>query len=380
MRRIPSYRLHKSTGQAVVTLSGHDHYLGPHGSPESHAAYQRVVAEWLSRNRQPETERTPDLTVSELLTAYMAFALVYYRKADPDSGELVETSQVGRLRYALAPVRQLYGDTPARAFGPLALKAVQAHLVGRGLCRKYVNQLVDSVKRVWKWAVSEQLVPAGCYEALRCVPGLRAGRTQARESVRVLPAPADAIPPVKALLSRHLAACVDLQLYTGCRPGEALAIRPREVDRSADVWLYRPGDHKTLHHQHERVILIGPRAQAVLAPFLLRPDNVYCFVPREAVEEQYRERGYSCKGLAGRYPHPRYQPATYAQQVRNACRRAGVAPWHPHQLRHNAATELVAAFGWAVAQTVLGHATLSATRIYGESDLKAAMEAIRKVG
>jgi hypothetical protein len=37
--RIPSYRLHKPTGQAVVTLSGKDQYLGRHGSPESRAAY-----------------------------------------------------------------------------------------------------------------------------------------------------------------------------------------------------------------------------------------------------------------------------------------------------------------------------------------------------
>lgn len=30
--RIPSYRLHKASGQAVVTLDGRDHYLGVHDS------------------------------------------------------------------------------------------------------------------------------------------------------------------------------------------------------------------------------------------------------------------------------------------------------------------------------------------------------------
>jgi hypothetical protein len=29
--RIPSYRLHKPTGQAVVTIDGKDHYLALHG-------------------------------------------------------------------------------------------------------------------------------------------------------------------------------------------------------------------------------------------------------------------------------------------------------------------------------------------------------------
>ena len=35
--RTPSYRLHKPTGQAVVTLSGRDIYLGKYGSIESKA-------------------------------------------------------------------------------------------------------------------------------------------------------------------------------------------------------------------------------------------------------------------------------------------------------------------------------------------------------
>jgi hypothetical protein len=32
--KTPSYRLHKGSGQAVVTLSGKDIYLGVHGSEE----------------------------------------------------------------------------------------------------------------------------------------------------------------------------------------------------------------------------------------------------------------------------------------------------------------------------------------------------------
>jgi hypothetical protein len=36
--RKPSYRLHKRTGQAVVTIDGKDIYLGKHGSRPSKAA------------------------------------------------------------------------------------------------------------------------------------------------------------------------------------------------------------------------------------------------------------------------------------------------------------------------------------------------------
>ena len=38
-QQVPSYRLHKASGQAVVTLCGRDLYLGPHGSPESRSKY-----------------------------------------------------------------------------------------------------------------------------------------------------------------------------------------------------------------------------------------------------------------------------------------------------------------------------------------------------
>jgi hypothetical protein len=31
VNRLPKYRKHKATGQAVVTLNGSDCYLGPHG-------------------------------------------------------------------------------------------------------------------------------------------------------------------------------------------------------------------------------------------------------------------------------------------------------------------------------------------------------------
>ena len=46
---VPSYRLHKQSGQAVVTLTLNgvrkDILLGPHGSPESKEEYERVLAQ-----------------------------------------------------------------------------------------------------------------------------------------------------------------------------------------------------------------------------------------------------------------------------------------------------------------------------------------------
>ena len=62
VHKLPSYRLHKPSGQAVVTLGGRDVYLGPHNSRTSRAEYDRVVAEWLANGRQLITSPPDDAT------------------------------------------------------------------------------------------------------------------------------------------------------------------------------------------------------------------------------------------------------------------------------------------------------------------------------
>lgn len=40
---IPSYRLHKQSGQAIVTIAGRDHLLGKHDTPDSRRKYDRLI-------------------------------------------------------------------------------------------------------------------------------------------------------------------------------------------------------------------------------------------------------------------------------------------------------------------------------------------------
>ena len=75
--RVPSYRRHKPSGQAVVTLNGHDYYLGRYGTKQSKAEYQRLVGEWLAGGGAcPPGD---DLTIAELCFAYVRYAKGYYR-------------------------------------------------------------------------------------------------------------------------------------------------------------------------------------------------------------------------------------------------------------------------------------------------------------
>src|SRR5687768_14170551 len=79
--QIPSYRLHKQSGQAIVTLSGKDHLLGTYGSAASKEMYKRLTAEWLAGGGAALNAVT-DLTVVELIRDFLVHAKLYYRHVD----------------------------------------------------------------------------------------------------------------------------------------------------------------------------------------------------------------------------------------------------------------------------------------------------------
>ncbi len=181
--RIPKYRLHKGSGQALVQINGERIYLGKYGSAESKEKYQRIIAEWLvsvSEPKQgdvtsPATVIRHDLPVNEMLLAYLTFAEGYYAKDGEPTKEFV------CMKHALRTLLKLYRTTRARDFGPLALKAVREHMITvEGLSRGVVNHRVNRIKRVFKWAVSEELIPSSIHEGLRSVARLRYGRSEAR--------------------------------------------------------------------------------------------------------------------------------------------------------------------------------------------------------
>ena len=256
---IPSYRRHGASGQAVVCIAGRTHYLGPHGTQASLREYDRVVAEWLARGRASEPLHDAPLTVSELCARYLPFAREYYRK----DGRC--TKVFPAIRIAARYLREWYGRSPAEDFGPLALKAIRQRMVDEGHSRRYVNDHMDRIKRMFKWGASEQLVPPETYQALALVAGLRKGKTEAHETSPVLPVNEGVVDATLPHLSSVVADMVRLQRLTGMRPSEVCSLRPCDLDRSSDVWTYTPAGHKTIHHGRHTFIshaLAGGRTLA----------------------------------------------------------------------------------------------------------------------
>lgn len=441
---VPSYRKHKQSGQAVVTLSGRDHLLGPYGSAKSHRQYDQLIAEWMvagrhlprrtrmaaGRHLAPRPDEESSLTVNELCRAFKEHAQTYYLNRDRTPGREPEN-----FRQVLRRLREIYGDALACEFGPLKLVAFRKTLLqprritdpktGQtltrpGWCRNVANRMILRVKHVFKWGTEQELVPPGVYQALQAVGGLREGRSEARESEPVKPVPEPFIDATRPYLSDTLQAMVDLQLFTGMRPGEVCRMRTVDIDTAADpkgkLWLYIPHRHKTQHHGHKRTVYLGPKAQEVLRPFL-KPDlQAYCFSPAEAERQRHAKQREARKTeptpsqverarvsalrKRKRAPQDHYVIDAYRRAIARAADRADQAAlelaakesrrvklgvrliprWHPHQLRHNAATNLRRQYGLEAAQVILGHRTLSVTEIYAEKNVSAAMKIMAEVG
>jgi integrase len=419
--RKPSYLHHKASGRARVRLRGRDIYLdGEYGSVESYAHYERICREWLLKQDVGRLR----LTVDELCILYTEHASRYYLK----DGKT--TCEVNNVRIALRPLVLLYGTTRAAEFGPSKLKAVREAIIEGGNVRSSINRMIGRIKRMFKWAVSEELVPTEVHVGLSTVSGFRKGRCKAKESEPVKPVSAAAVDAIMPHVSRQVWAMVQLQILTGMRPGEVIAMRGCDMIMSGKVWEYRPESHKTEHHGKSRIIFIGPRAQAVIRDFLKADLAAYLFSPAEARTEfdQKRkadrtspmtpsQRARQRKATPQKKPGKRYTIYSYRQAVVKGCEKAWDMPpelrnpdrglpklpedqqaaerqrrvsearqwrqehcWHPHQLRHSAATTIRREAGLDTARTVLGHSSLNVAEVYAERDENVAREIMGRIG
>ncbi len=340
--------------------------------------------------------------IPDLVRAYTAFADAYY--VDPH-GE--PTKEPKDIRYTMKVLLDCFSALAVDEFGPLRLKTVREAMIDKKWCRTLINQRVGIIRRMFKWAVSEQIVSPVILHGLQAVAGLKRGRTRAKESKRIMPVDEQHVYAILPYTTGVVAAMIELQLMTGMRPAELCLLRPCDLDRSESVWHYYPEKHKNIYRNIERIVSIGPRGQELLRPFLLRTEDAYCFSPAESekqrLEKASRERKtpLSCGNRVGtnRKDNPKriigeqYDSVSYRKAVRYATtaarkviREDGGDPdkqlpyWTPYQLRHTAATKVRKEMGYECAGATLGHTNMSATAIYAERNQGLADEAAKRFG
>jgi len=440
---VPAYLFHKATGQAYVKLpdgvGGYNFvYLGAHGTAASRAAYRQKLAEH-DADREAGgalAAVSANPTVAQVFVAFLRHAAKHYRRPDG-----TPTNEVQEYKALSVLVNEIYASLPAADFGPKKLKAVREMMVAKGWCRRTINQRIDRLRLVFKYAAAEELVPAAVFDALGTVTGLQKGRRpEIPESTKVPPVPDDVVEATLPHLGRHVRGMVEFQRLTGCRPTEACMLRRADIDTGGAVWLYRPPTHKGTWRGSDRIIAIGPAAQKLLREFFTPSIDDYLFSPRRAVEEiraknaaarkTPRYPSHLARNVGKRVERPQRRPAerynriSYFTAVLRACdrafppsaelgrrrieaagdkpaklestkawlarltpeQRAALAQWRkehrwaPNQLRHNHGTKVRKQFGLEAAQVALGHAKADVTQIYAERNLELAVKVAEKIG
>jgi len=410
-KSVPTYLLHKQAGRARIVVPDHlgrpkEILLpGPFNSDESLAEYERMLAVLRTGGgKLPAPSGGVDLTINELVVGFTERKL----EIDYVDAEGAATTEQRNFKVALAPLLRLYGGTIAREFGPVELKATQKAMASGswmtpkeceartknrkaiGWCRRLVSQHISRIRSLFKWAVSEKLAAPMQLVELQSVGPLKRGRG-AREPV--LPVDPEAVERTLDELPPHIRDMVLFQLRSGARPGEVCTMRPRDIDRSGPVWVYRPQSHKTAHHGHLRAIAIGPKAQEAICRHLEAvTQDEFVFSPaRQDAELKAAKRAARKTPVqpsqvdrsrpgGARKPKPRFGPTAYARAIARACKKAGVPHWRPHQLRHTAALLIEREHGAEAARATLGHRTLNMTLHYAGIDLRRAAEVAAKMG
>lgn len=392
----PTLRRHKRAGNAYAYFNGRQVSFGRYDDPRSHQAFAEFFERWLANGRQPfEESRSQATTIADLIARYLDHAAVFYRRADGEPTKTIEA-----IVYAVRPLLQLFASTPAETFTVQALKLVRDRMVQADLARSTVNNRITRIVQMFRWGSEEALVPAAVYHELRVLRALQRGRSKARETEPRRPVPREHVDAVLPRVSRQIAGIVELMWWSGMRSSEALAVRLADIDQTGDLWEYKLRHHKTLHHGKERIVILGPKAQEVLRPFLMRvpaPDpELPLFSASEAEAERNAKRrkdrvtsmrpsdGRRMRKRAertdGRKVGDRYTVGSLRRAIGRACKEAGIPHWTPHQLRHAAATRIRQAAGVEAASLALGHSNLATTEIYAEASKERTREIMRELG
>jgi len=337
---VPSYRLHKASGQAVVTVAGKDFYLGAFGSDDSRRRYGEIVAARAAGRpldpfaRQPaERPADPGPSMAELSIAFLDYAEQYYVK----NGR--QTDEVDCYRSLMRVLLEPFALLAVEEFGPNELRALRHQMIEKGWARGYINRQVNRLRHMVKWGVGRDFAHPDVLARLQAVEPLLRGRSDAVET-----RPRQAVPPERIAAVRQVIRSqttkdlMQLQLLTATRPGELLGLTTGQIDRSGAVWTARLSSHKTEHFGKTRVLAFGTRAQTILRPYL-QPDQ-----PDQRLFAIRRD--------------------TYASIIRRACDRAGVPRFVPNELRNTAGTQIMESHGFEAARAMLGQSHPSMTLHY----------------
>lgn len=360
----PQLRRHEASGRAFVFYGGRSHYLGPWNTAEARRAYREFVGRWESANRPrtaPATSRRPGglgVTVAELVDEFDTWADGHYRRQDGSP-----TDEVRAFRVSLAPLVARHAGRSVEDILARDLREIVDGWKASKLARKTINKRLGRLKFLFRWGAGEpELVTETTAARLSMVRGLALG--DGVETDEVQPVPLRDLAATLRALPGNLATMARVQYYSGARPGEVCRMRADEVHKTSirlggrtiksppGVWIFTPGQHKTVKRGQFVFYFLGPRCQAALLPFIEAARDGFLFYARR------------------QQVNPCYRPDHYSKEVGDRAEAAGVSRWSPGRLRHNFLTRWDAIAGIEAGSSAVSHRHLSTTAVYVQRDMK----------
>lgn len=206
---------------------------------------------------------------------------------------------------------------------------------GKQMAVRTINSYLQRVKRLYEWAAQKGYLPQSLSD--RIAQAKPATGRQGRVTQQVPPVPIEGLRAVfrycrdsRYKRLRELRDMMRFQLRTGCRNGELLILRGKDISRVDDFWIWKPYKYKTQATGRTRQIMVSARAMAIIRPYLDRVGN-----------DQH----------IWSYPDAK----NYYQAVRNVVLKSGCERWHPYQLRHSFVTNIAYKHGLMAARDLAGH-------------------------
>jgi hypothetical protein len=170
-------------------------------------------------------EREDPVCIALLVDRYLSHAVEYYGK---------ESERLNTIRSAVRPLLELHALTKVTAFGPLALEAVRTHRISQGRISQkkkkdesiewrpiswvYINELVQTIIRIFNWGVSRELVPETVANALMKLERIQKGKEpRLKESRPIKPVPMEQVEAVLKVVSPEIAAIAEQTLVAANR-------------------------------------------------------------------------------------------------------------------------------------------------------------------
>lgn len=288
------------------------------------------------------------------------------------------------MRHQIAPSTFSNYQTVARMhilprLGNKRLVELNVNDVDRLLSQKADSGLSPSTVRRIRAVLAQCLDQAIRWELLhRNVASLSRSPKMLRHEGRTL-SPDQARHLLETLRGHHNEALYALMLSTGLRRGEALGLRWTDFDRKTGVLrilrqLKREGtqlvttDTKT-SLSRRAVNLPDPMLKTLLSHEVRQVDE------KGRLGDSWIDSGYIFTSSIGTPIDPR----NLYREFRAICRNAGLGDWHPHELRHSAASLMLSqGVKIQVVSQVLGHSSIRMTAdVYGhilEPDRKEAAD------